>query len=211
MLLLRPDRSAYWPGQNALLVADVHLGKAEHFRRNGFAVPAGVHEATMNRLNAALAETGATTLMVLGDLFHSERNAEWDAFIAWRAEAIQLQRVMLIQGNHDLLSDQDWRDAGVESFERWDGEGLTLTHDPDDWQSDFGVHLCGHVHPGIRLKGRGKQSLRVACWWRKGAGTQKEQVVFPAFGEFTGKHAVQPDPADEFYLLAGDQVLLKKA
>lgn len=207
-LELRPDRSAFWPSRQALLVADVHLGKAGHFRRHGLAVPGSVNSDTMRRLAEALAATGATTLIVLGDLFHSDRNAEWDAFIDWRAEQVDLDRVVLVAGNHDILGASDWDEAGVEVVERWDEAGLTMTHAPEDHRPDFGVHLCGHVHPGVRLQGGGKQSLTVACWWRHRA---LDQLVFPAFGGFTGKHRIAPAKGDAVYLPVADRQVIEKA
>lgn len=207
-LLLRPDRSAFHVVQRALFLADVHLGKAGHFRKHGMAVPSGVNEANLLRMNAAIEETGATWLVVLGDLFHSERNGDWDAFIAWRHETT-LERVTLVQGNHDILETSDWEDAGLEVTSRLEVAGLTCTHAPEDWEEGFGVHLCGHLHPGVRLKGKGRQSLTAPCWWNVGPGTEKEQLVFPAFGGFTGKHMVQPGIRDLVFIPAGKQVIRK--
>ncbi len=171
------------------------------------AVPGGVNADTMRRLAVALGESGATTLVVLGDLFHSDRNAEWDAFIDWRAEQVALERVVLVAGNHDILGASDWAEAGVDVVERWDEAGLTMTHAPEDHRADFGVHLCGHVHPGVRLQGAGRQTLTVACWWHTLGG---QQLVFPAFGGFTGKHRIQPVKGDTVYLpVAGRQVVEK--
>ena len=44
-LQLRPERGVYLPERGALLVADVHVGKAEAFQRRGVPVPSGVGDA----------------------------------------------------------------------------------------------------------------------------------------------------------------------
>lgn len=207
-LILRPDRSAFMPSEGALLVADVHLGKAGHFRRNGMAVPRGVNAATLDRLSKALRDTDARTLVVLGDLFHSELNAEWEGFIRWR-EAMTLDRAVLVQGNHDVLAPSDWQAAGLEVTARWDAGGVTCTHEPEDWREGFGVHACGHVHPGVRLQGAGRQALTAACWWHAAPNSPREQLVFPAFGGFTGNHRIEPGARDVVYIPAGQRVIKK--
>ena len=39
-IALLPERALYWPAQHTLIVADLHWGKAGHFRKNGIAIPA---------------------------------------------------------------------------------------------------------------------------------------------------------------------------
>ena len=87
-LQLLPQRAAYLPAQRALLVADVHVGKAASFRGLGVPVPAGTTAGTLARLSAALSTTGAEHLIVLGDLVHSSRAwapATRAAMMQWRA------------------------------------------------------------------------------------------------------------------------------
>ena len=69
-LVLRPDRSLYWPRANGLVIADPHFGKADTFRAFGLPVPGGTEEP-LSRLAAALADTGADRLVVLGDFWHA--------------------------------------------------------------------------------------------------------------------------------------------
>ena len=38
-LELLPQKAIYWKDRNCLLIADLHLGKSTHFRKNGIAVP----------------------------------------------------------------------------------------------------------------------------------------------------------------------------
>ena len=39
-ITLLAERGLLWPVQKALIVADLHWGKAGHFRKHGIAVPA---------------------------------------------------------------------------------------------------------------------------------------------------------------------------
>ena len=79
---LLPQRAAYLVDAGLLLVADLHLGKAQSFRRLGVPVPQGTTSASLARLDEALASTGARGIVFLGDLIHSARSkapATWAA------------------------------------------------------------------------------------------------------------------------------------
>ena len=65
-LWLMPDRALYWPARRALLVADVHIGKAASYRALHQPVPRGTTEATLLRLDALLAACECEMLIVLG-------------------------------------------------------------------------------------------------------------------------------------------------
>jgi hypothetical protein len=43
-------RALYWPARRALLIADLHLGKADVFRRAGIALPSGGTGEDLQRL-----------------------------------------------------------------------------------------------------------------------------------------------------------------
>jgi len=73
-LVLLAERALFLPDQGALLVADVHIGKAASFRGLGVPVPHGTTHGTLARLTAALAASGAMRLIVLGDFVHSARS-----------------------------------------------------------------------------------------------------------------------------------------
>ena len=56
---LLPERAIYWPREGALIVADLHWGKAASFRAAGVPIPSGTTSADLARLNRALDRTGA--------------------------------------------------------------------------------------------------------------------------------------------------------
>ncbi len=65
----------------------------------------------------------------------------------------------------------------------------------------------GHVHPGVRLQGKGKQSLSLPCFH-----FTEKQCIMPAFGEFTGKFIIKPNGKDRVYVIAksnNEQVVMK--
>ena len=80
---LLPQRAIWWPLRSMLIVSDLHLGKAAHFRKHGIAVPNAVNADTLQRLDQLITQFKPRNVLVLGDLFHSEENEEWQEFRAW--------------------------------------------------------------------------------------------------------------------------------
>jgi DNA ligase-associated metallophosphoesterase len=195
-LVLRPDRSLFWPRAGMLAIADPHFGKADAFRAAGVPVPGGPAD-TLARLSAALAQTGARRLVVLGDFWHS-REGRTDrmraGLAAWRAERPGVC-VELVRGNHDRAGapPDGWGDWTREIAE----PPFAFAHHPEP--SAAGYLLAGHLHPGVVL---GRERLRLPCFWfgpRVG--------VLPAFGEFTGAATVPAAPGDRVFAVAGDAVI----
>ena len=178
-LELFPGRAAYWPRLQRLLIADLHLGKGDVFRRAGIAVPRGGTSHDLARLDQLLARSGARELFVLGDLLHGPvPDAAWrEAWRAWRARHAGL-RVAVLAGNHDLRL--AGAGLGVEALPAQVEAGpFTLSHLPPAMDAR-GPTICGHVHPVVRLEG-----VRWPCyWWRA------RTLVLPAFSAFTGGHAL---------------------
>src|SRR5689334_3920355 len=75
---LLPDKSVYWPAEKTLMIADLHLGKINHFRRSGFPVPAKANDANTASLIELLIRHKPEKMIFLGDLFHSHYNQEWE-------------------------------------------------------------------------------------------------------------------------------------
>ena len=69
---LYAERALYWPARRRLVIADLHLGKGDTFRRHGIAVPSGGTADDLARLAGLLARTGARELWVLGDMLHGD-------------------------------------------------------------------------------------------------------------------------------------------
>ena len=66
-MALVQGRALFWPGENALLVADLHLEKGSFFARHGQMLPPYDSRETLERLALALRETGARRVYCLGD------------------------------------------------------------------------------------------------------------------------------------------------
>ena len=202
-LALLPQRAVYLPAHRSLLVADAHLGKAVSFRRLGVPVPEATTGGTLARLDAALTATGAERVIFLGDLLHSARaqaSATLAAVQRWRDQHALLDLV-LVRGNHDRHAGDPPADWGVRAVDEPLRLGsLALMHHPRPVSGAY--VLAGHLHPCAVLGGRAHDRLRLPCFhFGPAVG------VLPAFGEFTGMHALPRAPGDRVFVVQGDAVL----
>lgn len=183
---LFPERALYWPRGGALLIADLHLGKGDIFRRAGIALPRGGTAVDLARIGALLERTGATSLTVLGDFLHGAVNdARWlSEWVAWRGAHADVA-VRVVVGNHDRALPA----AGFDLQLIAGGQALgpfRLVHAPGD--AAHGHELCGHLHPVARVPGL--PGRWPAFWLRP------RQTVLPAFSSFAGGFLVENNGQD---------------
>jgi DNA ligase-associated metallophosphoesterase len=199
-MLLTGARAIVWLARSALIVADLHIGKAAAFRARGLPVPHGTTGDTLERLSAAIERYGIARVYVLGDLLHARQSlpaATLAALRAWR-DLYPALEVVLIRGNHDRNAGPPPRELRVDVYDEVSTGPFVLAHHPRP--SERGYVLCGHLHPAIRISGR-LDSLRLPCYWlRETVG------VLPAFGAFTGAWEIKPGPGDRIYALADERV-----
>jgi DNA ligase-associated metallophosphoesterase len=207
---LLPEKAVYLKEYKALLIADAHLGKAVSFRRMGVPVPRGTTQANLQTISRLIAQTGATRVVFLGDLFHSQAALQSAVLTQWHAwrQAHTSVEVVLVEGNHDAKAFRakvSPLELGITLVEEpWfidpERRTLALCHLPQTVPGAYAI--TGHIHPSFNLYGRAGESARLPCFW-----FGEQCAVLPAFGEFTGSHVVQPEPGDRVYVIADDSVL----
>lgn len=199
-LQLWPQKAAFEPDLGLLLVADAHLGKAVSFRRLGVPVPEATTGQALGRLDALLAATGARGIVFLGDLLHSARShaaVTQAAVLAWRQRHPGVQ-LTLVRGNHDRHAGDPPAALGMQVVDGPLRRGpWALAHEPGAVPGAYA--LAGHVHPCVVLTGRGRDRLRLPCF-HFGAAFG----VLPAFGPFTGMHALPRAAGDRLFAVADD-------
>jgi uncharacterized protein len=202
-LILCAAKAAYDPIRRALLVADVHLGKALSFRALGVPVPAGTTALTLARLERLILDLNPKTVFVLGDLLHGPAvrdSGVIEQLMRWRGRHLQVQMV-LVRGNHDDRAGDPPARCGIEVVAEGFTEGpWELRHQPNSQNRSNGYVLSGHVHPVYRLKGRADRVRLPAFLLRR------QYAVLPAFGEFTGGFAVTTDRDDRVFVTDGEVV-----
>jgi len=199
--ILHSSGAVFWNKESMLLIADVHLGKVTHFRKHGSAIPQESISQNFKALAEVVAYFKPKFLCFLGDLFHSYINNEWLLFENFIGE-ISCD-VILISGNHDIIPTSMYDKIGVEVIQELVIKTFLLTHHPENRIGFF--NFSGHIHPGVKLLGFGKQFLSLSCFYRT-----KNQIILPAFGSFTGKFIIQPKKEDHIYVITDNEVIEMK-
>ena len=196
---LHPLGAIFWQEKQTLLIADVHLGKVSHFRKHGSAIP---HEASFKNfelLGDLIQQFKPQQICFLGDLFHSHLNKEWILFENWRNTFAEID-ILLIIGNHDIISPSKYEKLHIKTASEWVYKQFLFTHYPEERVGFF--NFSGHIHPGVALKGIGKQYIKLPCFHKK-----PNQLVLPAFGVFTGKFIISPEKGELIYAISDHEVL----
>jgi len=196
--VMHPSGALFWEEEHAVLISDVHLGKISHFRKFGAAVPQNAVQQNYRLLEEVMHLFRPKKIYFLGDLFHSAINKEWLLFKAWVANTTS--KITLIAGNHDIISPLQYEAIGIAVIPELIKASFLLTHHPETRAGLF--NFSGHIHPAIKLKGKGRQSLRLACFFKT-----ETQLIFPAFGTFTGSHVLTPKATDEVYAITENEVI----
>ena len=184
--ILHPLKGMYWAKRKMLLVTDLHLGKTSHFRRSGIYLPSGSDEATLKRLSVMIREFSPKEVVVLGDLFHSTYDSiAVRRFGEWLGEFTQI-RWTLVLGNHDIIHRRYYSGLGFSY-----SAGLPLTHNIEllheaKEEVDNCNTISGHLHPGVELRGKGRQKLVLPCFY-----FGETSCILPAIGKFTGLARLQ--------------------
>lgn len=151
----------YWPRENALIVADLHLGKSERVaRRGGTLLPPFDSHATLERLAGVQRATGAGEIIALGDSFDDDQaRAGLDALLA---PLVRDVRVTWVSGNHD---------PGLGDVTELVRHSVALRH-----IAAQGPDISGHYHPKLRLAGQRMPAFLIGA----------HHLILPAFGTYTG-------------------------
>ncbi len=199
---LHPFRAMYWQREEMLLLSDLHLGKATHFRKGGIPVPKALSDVNWDKLISLLFDFQPKRVLFLGDLFHSDLNAEWDDFCQLTAQFSTIE-FELVPGNHDILFAQHYTEARLLLHPPiLEVPPFIFSHIPLETIPGNRYNLAGHIHPGVCLRGYGRQTMRLPCFY-----FTDNQGVLPAFGEFTGMAEVQPRAGDQVFVIAEDIII----
>ncbi|HEX8296633.1 MAG TPA: ligase-associated DNA damage response endonuclease PdeM [Chthoniobacteraceae bacterium] len=198
---LLPEGAVFLTSSRTLVVADLHLGKSATFRARGLPVPEGDTARDLARLLDLCQRWSASHLVIAGDLFHAPVGVtpDLEAALACFREKL-IAPVTLVLGNHDAklpripnsLQAAPWLDLA---------DGLRVIHDPADASGER-LHLCGHLHPVVKIPDGKRSSLRLPCFFLR-----QRTLILPTFGSFTGGAAVSPAAGDRVFVTLADRVV----
>ncbi len=200
---LLPERAVFWKSKEMLILCDLHLGKAGHFRKSGIPAPGRINTKNLDRLTYLIDQLIPKTVLILGDLFHSSANREWFEFEEWLQKYNETDFI-LVTGNHDQLHHSFYETANFKLCDSLKSGPFLFIHDADAAKNQNGVlvPVGGHIHPAVKLKGKGRQTLRFPAYI-----ISDKRILIPAFGEFTGLHTVQLNETDKAYAVVNEDVI----
>lgn len=196
---LQADKTLYWEELDALIISDVHLGKASHFQKSGLPIPAILGHEDLNQIAKLIFDQKPKQVIFLGDLFHSHYNEEWHWFVKWMQHFPEVH-FTLVEGNHDQ-SILPQLPENLNACSKFEEKNILLTHEPLEEIKPNTFNIAGHIHPGVLLRGKGKQSAKLPCFWMNA-----QQLIMPAFGNLTGAVKMPVAKARIFGIL-GDELL----
>ncbi|MEO6152503.1 MAG: ligase-associated DNA damage response endonuclease PdeM [Croceibacterium sp.] len=211
--VLTPGRALYWPREQALLVADLHLEKASFFAQHGQLLPPYDSRETLERVALAIRETGARRVYTLGDNFHDSAGpARLEPHAAGMLAALtRAVEWVWITGNHDAAMEAT---AGGTLAEELAIAGMILRHRAQPGETR--PELSGHYHPRLHVTVHYRRIRRPCAVVSKPVGNDGGRMILPAFGALTGGmdaadpailRALQPARAIDAVLPAGGRLV----
>jgi hypothetical protein len=172
-----PSGALYWPDEETLIVADLHLEKGSSFARRGILLPPYDSRATLALLEETCARYAPKRVIALGDSFHDNEAPE-------RLPAPERETLARLCESHDFIWIRGNHDpACCETLGGHQSDAvrlgpITFRHEPSERRE--GAEIVGHLHPCASLVLRGRH-FRRRCFVSDGA-----RAVLPAFGAYTG-------------------------
>lgn len=200
VLTLTQQRAIYWAKEEALILSDLHLGKAAHFRKHGISLPTTISMQDLRRLQLLLSHYNPRQVIVVGDLIHAGSNNEVTAF----AELTGLYpsaKFTLIKGNHDRHPNSYLQELGIDTqVDELHIRGIRFAHQPS---YDHIPTISGHIHPGVRIRLPHKKYLRFPCY-----AQVNNQLILPAFSLFTGLDSSTLPSETTYYAIHEDGLFI---
>jgi len=178
---------------DALVVADLHLGRAEN---SAVDIPIDDGGDVLERLQSLLRGHEPKTLVLAGDVLHA-----FDSVPHGVPETVTtLTEVAVddgcdpvaVRGNHDTMLDSLWDGAVVDAHSVGSGTVVVHGHEPPSVDADR--YVLGHDHPVIEIEGQ-----RHPCWLVGPGGPGGTEIVMvPAFSRFPSGVVINGMGATEF-------------
>jgi metallophosphoesterase superfamily enzyme len=126
-------------------------------------------------------------------------NKELDLFKKWRNDFSNLH-IELVKGNHDILKKEWYSEAKISvSDQHFHLGNFCFVHDITEAcgpSADIHYYFSGHIHPCVLLKGLGKQSISLPCYY-----FAENFAVVPAFSKFTGTALIDRKSSDNIFAI----------
>ena len=199
---LLAERAVFWEEQHTLILADMHMGKATHFQKEGISVPEGSWEEDLQRVTTLIQKFQPRMCVIVGDLIHTSKGLSSQVkmvFSHW-LQACECE-IHLVLGNHDFSLAKNLPSEWPLHIHR---EGLLLdpfyfSHHPLRHAGHF--VWAGHLHPKVEIK-NAHDRLVLRCFQ-----IFPHLAILPAFGSFVGGTFVKKTQGGILYAIADSCVI----
>lgn len=148
------DRAVYLPGPDALVCADLHVGRDV---TSDVELRLGEHEDLVSRFEALLQRYDPAEAVIAGDLLHSFDRVPTGATGTVRAlEGLADDfgcRLTATPGNHDTMLEELWNGPIVQEYDLGESESVVITHGHVPPSKSAEWYVVGHDHPTIEIEG----------------------------------------------------------
>lgn len=171
------ERALFVPAADALVVADVHLGRGAD---SSVAAPIDDGGAVRDRLESLLVRTDPETVVVAGDLLHAfdgvPRGLKRDLTAFEACIEAAGAALVVTPGNHDPMLETVFDGATTSEYRLADGETVVCHgHEPPETAATR--YVIGHDHPALDVEGRKHPCFLYGPAVYEGA----DVIVCPAF------------------------------
>ena len=185
------DRAVYLRDADALVLADLHVGRAE---ASDVEYPLGEANDLAGRLGALLDRFEPREVVLAGDVLHRFDRVSLSVADSLAALVDACRdagaRPVVVRGNHDTVLADAWDGPVHDAYEldlRVRGAPAVVRHghEPPADDEDAGLYVVGHDHPTIAIEGqrhpcylyaerayRGADVLMVPAFSRLAAGVE---------------------------------------
>jgi len=197
-LTLTNQRALFWKKEKALIFSDLHIGKTAHFRKNGIALASHIMKNDLERLSVLIEYFQPEKFIIVGDLLHAGNNSDVDEFCVWKNQYSNI-KFCLVEGNHDKISKTLQKKLCLDSqSDSLNIDGISFVHDFDKNIEKF--QITGHIHPGFVINSLVKK-IKLPCFV-----LTENQLLLPAFSEFTGLDTKNLPKKGRFYVFTDAEI-----
>jgi len=175
------DRAVYFPGADALVLADLHVGRDA---TSNVQLPMGEREDLRDRLGTLIDRFDPGEVVIAGDVLHAfddlPRGVEETVVDLRDAARRRGTDLVVVRGNHDAMLDAVFEGETAGEYRLGDGDTVVVHGDePPETTGDVGRYVVGHDHPAITVEGRRRPCYLLGSG--EHARTGADVLVLPAF------------------------------
>jgi putative SbcD/Mre11-related phosphoesterase len=192
---LSAGHAVYCRDDDALAIADLHLGYEASLQAEHVAIPRFQMEPMLERLAGLLERFSPGVLIINGDLKHDfsrNQSQEWDE-VETLLDALAGVEVIVVRGNHDnylqtILARRDI--SMVESFSIAEGK-INFQHGHKNLDHGKKFQIFAHEHPVIRFRDEVGAQVTLPCFLYD---ENNSFLVMPAFSPLaSGTNVISPE------------------